>query len=69
MIVMTSDLYIVRSLILNQRPVSMSLQEIDALIEHNARSEFVDYVAYERVMEALRNGTDREAERGNRSMH
>lgn len=69
MIVLTSDLYTVRNLILNGRVQSMSLDEINRLIEFNARSEFIDDYAFERVQEAKRNGTDREAERGNRSMH
>jgi hypothetical protein len=69
MIVLTSDLYTVRNLILQNRVDSMSLNEIDALIEHNTRSEFVDDVAYERIMEAKRNGTDREAAGSNYTMH
>lgn len=69
MIVMTSDLYTVRNLILNQHVRGMSLQEIDALIAHNAKSEFVDDVAYERIQKALRDATNREAGGSNSTMH
>lgn len=69
MIVLTSDLYTVRNLILNGRVQSMSLDEIDRLIEFNARSEFIDDFAFERVQEAKRNGTNREAEGSGQSLH
>lgn len=65
----TADLYIVRQLVLAGKTVKLSLNEVDDLIAYNAVHQFAPYGVRGRIEEALRDGTDRQAEGSRSTLH
>lgn len=68
-LVRMSDLYTVRHAIVQGRVRSLTLMQIDALIEEATLRTFVSGQAREKIEEALRDGLNREAEGSNRTLH
>ena len=68
-IINTADLYTVRQMVLAGKTAKLSLNEVDALIAHNAVHEFAPFGVRGRIEEALRDGTDGQAEGSRSTLH
>lgn len=68
-LVRMSDLYAVRHAIVMGRVRTLSIAEVNAIIEEATLRTFVSPSAREKIEEAIRDGLDREAEGSNRTLH
>lgn len=64
-----ADLYAVRAAILAGAKINFTLTEIDGLIALNAVQEFMPSTVRQKIDEALKHGTYREAEGSGSSLH